>query len=466
MPAKRTRGIGSRSPVLPASSDATLDFTTPQDTSATGQQTAIEPHPVMYITEEHIMFTELPHSRAQEDCAAADHLDAGSWQPSGSGRQAASAGGYGMDSSEWSAGASKRAEGRHGCGRVASVLSGLQQDSQAELEGALANAWDGDMDGPCREAEVEFVPETAAKCSPDRSAASAHRGISPAGRLGFQERDNAQASPAAEAALRTELGCAESLSGAGAQDAFLEGLRSPQLYAEVSNDSAAGPCRLAAEPGCSTGALGLACSPKVPAWGGAQQPVSLWAAYYEGPDILLEAEGAFLQPAALGEAAGSEDMHAEEDLLSPIHRHPLALDCAHGGGPAHKRGLSRRAAPAKRAQPELCSPRRKQRCSFPENSFSAGALQLHASPTVEEAVLLSGAAAGSPNARHAGSALKGCPTGQRSKQLSSPSGRHSAGDGGCSVLQELSNGAYQHDADLERLLTPLRGAPEALMRVV
>jgi hypothetical protein len=476
MPARRACGAGGRSPVLPASSDTTLDFTTPQDTAATRANTAgTEPPPVMYITEKHIVFSELPDRSRQGHFTATDDADAASWQLLGLERAGQEAHVSDWDGADrcWRTGAGEVSEGCHTIAAVASVLSGLQQDSQAELEGALQNAWDEAADGLATEAEVDAVPETAAKCSPDRPAASLHWGISPAGRLGFLEAADGRACAAgreATEATGTELDCTESLSVADRQEAFLEGLRSPQLDAVGCAEPAADPGQLkrtdAGERRCGADALGLACSPQVPAWGAVQQPVPLWAAYhYEGPDILDTEEQTFQQPAAPAKAADCDAMQLEEDLLSPIHRHPLALDgCSHG--PAHKHGLSRRIAAGKRAHSELGSPRRKLRRSFPENSFAAEALQLPASPIVEEAVLLSGAGAGSPGMRHMGSAQTSCAMRQRSGQLLSPTrqpgsprGRRAAGDGGCSVLQELSNEANQQAADLERLLTPPRGAP-------
>ncbi|KAK9918966.1 hypothetical protein WJX75_008347 [Coccomyxa subellipsoidea] len=158
MPARRACGAGGRSPVLPASSDITLDFTTPQDTAATRANTAgTEPPPVMYITEKHIVFSELPDRSRQGHFTATDDADAASWQLLGLERAGQEAHVPDWDGADrcWRTGAGEVSEGCHTIAAVASVLSGLQQDSQAELEGALQNAWDEAADGLATEAELE-----------------------------------------------------------------------------------------------------------------------------------------------------------------------------------------------------------------------------------------------------------------------------------------------------------------------
>lgn len=470
-PARDTNSSGGLSPVLPASSNTTLDFTTPLDTAATDVRVAGNSREaVMYITEEHIILSEMGMQSA--DGGRGSHAHMVGWQASSlrsDGRQVhdhldADICGYASDGADRRRRpvVGERPEAGHIRGELGSVLSGLQQESEARLEEALQNARETDVECVSADGDLDFVPETAAKGSADIAAASMHQGISPAGRLGFQDLADNDAALAC-ALDREELECGKDVSKACRQSAFLEGLMSPQLEDTAGDHvvAEAPACRMghtdSAEPGCDADALGLACSPQVPAWGGMQQPVSLWAAYYEGPDILLETEGSFQQPEHLARCGGSIRAQADDDdLLSPIHRHPLALNTGHHG-PAHKRGRLRRVGAGKRARSELCSPIRKQRHCSPENNVAAEGLQLPTSPTVGDAVFVSGAGTGSPGVPLLSSARRGCGTDMGSKQLVSPNGQHQAG-GGCSVLQELSNEAQQQEANLERLLTPLKSS--------
>ena len=466
--AGHTYSSGGLSPVLPSSSNTTLDFTSPLDTAATGVRTAgASREAVLFITEEHITLSEM----GLGDGGRGTYGDGLGRQQSSSrsdGRQAplrldAEFCGYASDGAHrrHRTVTGGRPEAKQLGGELRTVLSSLQHESQTELEAALENARETDMECVSADGGVDFVPETAAKGSAGIPAASMRQEISPAGRLGFQDPAGNEAALAC-ALDREEQESGENVSGACRQNAFLERLRSPQLEDRAGIHMAA-EGRLewrsdSAEPGCSADVLGLACSPQVPAWGGMQQPVSLWAAHYEGADILLEAEGSFQLPAC--PAKRGDSMHAqsdEEDLLSPIHRHPLALDSGHCG-PGHKRGLSRRVGAGKRARSALCSPVRGQRHGSPENTFSAESLQLPTSPTVGDAVFVSGAGTGSPGVPLLSSARRGCGAGAGSLQLGSPHGRHQAGVSGCSVLQELSNEAHQQEADLERLLTPLKSS--------
>lgn len=470
-PARDTNSSGGLSPVLPASSNTTLDFTTPLDTAATDVRVAGNSREaVMYITEEHIILSEMGMQSA--DGGRGSHAHMVGWQASSlrsDGRQVhdhldADICGYASDGADRRRRpvVGERPEAGHIRGELGSVLSGLQQESEARLEEALQNARETDVECVSADGDLDFVPETAAKGSADIAAASMHQGISPAGRLGFQDLADNDAALAC-ALDREELECGKDVSKACRQSAFLEGLMSPQLEDTAGDHvvAEAPACRMghtdSAEPGCDADALGLACSPQVPAWGGMQQPVSLWAAYYEGPDILLETEGSFQQPEHLARCGGSIRAQADDDdLLSPIHRHPLALNTGHHG-PAHKRGRLRRVGAGKRARSELCSPIRKQRHCSPENNVAAEGLQLPTTPTVGDAVFVSGAGTGSPGVPLLSSARRGCGTDMGSKQLVSPNGQHQAG-GGCSVLQELSNEAHQQEANLERLLTPLKSS--------
>ncbi|BDA46978.1 probable exonuclease 1 at N-terminal half [Coccomyxa sp. Obi] len=470
-PARHTYSSDGLSPVLPTSSNTTLDFTTPLDTAATGVRTAgASREAVVYITEEHITLSEMGMQSA--DGGRGSYGDVVGWQESSSrsdGRQMH----IHLDADACgcaSQGANRRSrlvtggrpEAGHTGGELRTVLSSLQQESQAELEEALQTARETDMECVSADGDVDFVPETAAKGSADIPVASMLQGISPAGRLGFQDLVDNNDAALACALGREELECGKDVAGACRQNAFLEGLRSPQVE-DLSGNHAAEEARLvgitdSAEPGCNADALGLACSPRVPAWGGMQQPVSLWAAHYEGPDILLEAEGSFQQPACPAKCGGSVSaLSDDDDLLSPIHRHPLALDIGHYG-PGHKGGLFRRVGAGKRARSQRSSPVRKQRHGSPENTFSAESLQLPTSPTVGDAVFVSGAGTGSPGVPLLSSARRGSGADVGPMQLGSPNGRHQAGGGGCSVLQELSNEAHQQEADLERLLTPLKSS--------
>lgn len=470
----------SSSPATPVSSEGKLDFTVPQDTAASGREAASREHTqqVMYIREEQITFSEMPGTGGEPQYIAAGSYgcdDLEGWHAAD--RQ------IHMQTDEsrprtcdpdtsWSPGLDEFSGRGRKQDEQGSVLSSLQEEPQEELEAALQKARDEDMGCFNAKPELDFVPDTVAKCSPQMQSSSLCKGISPAGRLGFQQRGMCSAAEED----------AEGQFGPGRQEVFLERLRSPQLDSVVASDSATElgllDCQDAAElRSTNDEALGLACTLREPTGAGSQQLQSLWAAFYEGPDILLEAERGFQQHADPAQLPGSfrddamQPAMQLDDLLSPIHRHPLALG-ARQAGPSVP-GLSRRAGGAKRAKQEPGSPARKLMRACQENSASSGALQLPTSPTVEAAGQLSPDGSAEPllighlgshrNASAAGAAsvqldsLHG-QLGRRGGQLGSPGRqRRRVGGGGSSsisVLQELSNEANQQEADLERLLTP------------
>lgn len=471
-----------RPPGSPARSDATLDFTTPQDIGASDYENSVRHrgaqnfHRAILLTEEeHVILDNVPINGSSAGPDLHDPLSISPLlqrQPSWDGDLAEApclnrvllddSAGLGSGQEGWAADGKKAVPQRQ-----RTVLECLGSNSQAELEAAL-QAPDGSPVGSIAtfskevQADVDMVPDTDIKGSPELGS---HAYSEPL------ELISDQPEPDMLQPLHTAL----SLAGSKRPD-FAQAQLQPSVNGALGAQRQ--PCSSPKE-----GVLGLPGSPELP-WAWAQAPVSVWQAFYEGPDILSEMDEGYQQTSDAGDSAagpGVIDDAAEvsdaegcaEDLLSPIHRHPFALALGgrgyEGGGGAARLGngghMRPRRPAGKRAAAGLeescsgiASPVRPQKRpgSARENSPSSAAanfMQLPKSPTLDDAVQGTSRGLLSPRSQAAEfDELLGIDSADAA--LASPSRQCRGRAGPISVLEELSNDDLEEEAALQKLMTP------------
>ena len=383
----RSRSAGAPAPHLPFSpalSDRTLDFTTPEaPPAALWHSSALQP--VAGMQEEVSMI--------EERLVCSERLPDRGWEPPDSltGSEPACLGGAGA----WA---------RSGLART---------ESQQELEAAFQSISPaGGQSAPDQEERLpqnstplagaggvaDFVPDTASPAQrasrrpalapildglqeegePSGSSASMdvqHVGTAPSGDIEGASLGAARPStgdPPSLEGLRQEARAPCRSTQAFAQSLAASSQVGTLVEVQDAMWEAPGDSHYEAAP--TLALAGLVGSPEVQFWGQQQQQQQqqqeppAWWGYYEGSDIVADADT----------DADSEPDQAEGASPSPIRAHPLAI----GGEPdqAQRKRLApgallhRRAGKRPRRSPELPS------------SIPAAALQLPASPTLDDAV--------------------------------------------------------------------------------
>ena len=415
-------------PSSPALTDRTLDFTTPvvrsADAGATQHQQAL------FLEERLICSERLPR-------AAVLSLD----QPSP----------FATDPGAW----------RQRRGGGASFGAMPELDSQQELEVALAHY----TNSPLRSQELEADQECSSSIAAGGSAAESdgeaivpntvtprqHGSCDAAaafmkGLPASPTLANGEAGPCGRL-LDADLGCAEALDPpCSSREGFLAGLpRSPRL--ENFN---APPRQLHVDGDASRAALQSlldSSSPEASLWALEQQRQqgtqhsAGWSGFYEGADIVADADI---------EEEASEDAAAEHGAVSPspVRVHPLALA---GGRDADAAALRKWLGPNGLQR----LPRKRARAGpgSPSSGSTAAAMQLPASPTLEDALeRVHAAARRSQEPLHATAQDHGDTGRQDGKAVPGSAERHHRG----AIMQQLSAEEQQEEAALERLLTPQR----------